>query len=327
MLIKDKIFLPVDTVEKITIADSFVVRSNKLGSGNGESKFYIGNDGETLRGFYGKSGFSDKCFFLKKDLITFLTDLKAEYLSPQLPYKKKDELPDLFYSRLKKISALPTIIWFSIKDQTQIAGPRVYINSTDENYQLIRELALPNLSYLSLLKLFSQVDGEIIYQARLFTDFMDSFGVTAHPGEAIKEIDRIEASTNLSQDQKYQTVKARVGQGKYRKQLLEECPFCPITLVSDDRLLIASHIKPWAASEQHEKIDSKNGFMFTPTIDYLFDQGFITFEDNKQLIVSPWLSKSTISRLNIKPKIIISQLPITGREKYLNYHRSIIFKG
>jgi len=86
-------------------------------------------------------------------------------------------------------------------------------------------------------------------------------------------------------------------------------------------LLIASHIKPWAASEQNEKIDPKNGFMFTPTIDYLFDSGFITFEDSKKMIISPWLSKPTIQRLNIKPKQIITHLPISGREKYLSYHR------
>lgn len=42
--------------------------------------------------------------------------------------------------------------------------------------------------------------------------------------------------------------------------------------VSDDRLLIASHIKPWAASDEKEKIDPKNGFMFTPTFDFLFDR-------------------------------------------------------
>jgi predicted restriction endonuclease len=156
---------------------------------------------------------------------------------------------------------------------------------------------------------------------------MDSFGVTEHPIDIKNEEALIEDNSFLSKDEKLQTVKARVGQGKYRKQLLEQCPFCPVTLVSDDRLLIASHIKPWAASEQAEKIDPKNGFMFTPTIDYLFDSGFITFEDNKKMVVSPWLSKPTINRLNIKPLKIIDQLPIIGRERYLNYHRNNVFKA
>lgn len=326
MLINSKEFLPIDTREKITMADSFVVRANKLGSGNGESKLYIGNEGEVLRNFYGASGFKDKCFILREDLVNFLNDLKAEYTSPQLPYKKKEELPALYFSRLKKILALPQFIWFSIEEQTQIEGSRVYINSTDANYQLIRELSLPNLSYISLMKL-SASDGEVVYYIRLFTDFMDSFGAMTHPAEIQKEEELVKENTSLSQEEKLQTVKARIGQGKYRKQLLEQCPFCPVTLVSDDRLLIASHIKPWAASEQHEKTDPKNGFMFTPTIDYLFDSGFITFEDSKKMIISPWLSKPTIHRLNIKPMRIIEQLPVIGREKYLNYHREKVFKA
>ena len=326
MLINSKEFLPIDTREKITMADSFVVRANKLGSGNGESKLYIGNEGEVLRNFYGTSGFKDKCFILREDLVNFLNDLKAEYTSPQLPYKKKEELPALYFSRLKKILALPQFIWFSIEEQTQIEGPRVYINSTDANYQLIRELSLPNLSYISLMKL-SASDGEVVYYIRLFTDFMDSFGAMTHPAEIQKEEELVKENTSLSQEEKLQTVKARIGQGKYRKQLLEQCPFCPVTLVSDDRLLIASNIKPWAASEQQEKTDPKNGFMFTPTIDYLFDSGFITFEDNKKMIISPWLSKPTIHRLNIKPMRIIEQLPVIGREKYLSYHREKVFKA
>ena len=43
MIINDKKFSPIDTVEKITIADSFVVSANKLGIAHGESKLYIGN--------------------------------------------------------------------------------------------------------------------------------------------------------------------------------------------------------------------------------------------------------------------------------------------
>ena len=42
--------------------------------------------------------------------------------------------------------------------------------------------------------------------------------------------------------------KGRNGQQKYREKLLEQCPFCPFTMVADDRLLIASHIKPWAVA-------------------------------------------------------------------------------
>lgn len=326
MQINGKFFHEVATIEKITIADSFVVRQNKLGSGNGEAKLYIGNDSETLRAFYGNRGFISKCFFLKSDLIKFLNDLRSEYKSPQLPYQNKSALPNLFDVRLDYLNTLrDQLIFYSIEDQNQIAGPRVYVNSNDDYYQLLRELPLPDLCYLSIRKL-SADDGETLFYTRLFTDYRDSFGETTHPSIIQEEDTLIEENTNLSIDERLQTVRARVGQGKYRKKLLEECPFCPVTLVSDDRLLIASHIKPWAVSSLSEKTDPKNGFMFTPTIDYLFDQGFITFEDDKKIIVSPWISSSTVSRLNLRPNSTISLLPISGREGYLAYHREAIFK-
>lgn len=51
MLINGIHYSLIDTKEKITIADSFVVRSNKIGSGNGEAKLYIGNENEENRDF------------------------------------------------------------------------------------------------------------------------------------------------------------------------------------------------------------------------------------------------------------------------------------
>lgn len=95
----------------------------------------------------------------------------------------------------------------------------------------------------------------------------------------------------------------------------------------NDRLLVASHIKPWVDSDDREKTDPKNGFMFTPTFDLLFDRGFITFTDDKKMIISPWLSKMTLSRLNIAPNKQYLMLPTKGREHYLDYHRTEIFKG
>jgi hypothetical protein len=61
-----------------------------------------------------------------------------------------------------------------------------------------------------------------------------------------QEIESLERVTDLKE--KFTQSHARIGQGKYREKLLKQCPICPITLVSDDRLLIASHIKPWAKS-------------------------------------------------------------------------------
>jgi putative restriction endonuclease len=321
ILIVNHSYKVIDTKEKITIADSFVVRQNKIGGGNGEAKLYIGQDNDETRNFFGNNGFSIPCFLLKQDLQKYLEETKIEYLKPEQPYLNKEILPNLWKDRKTKIDSLPEKIEFQVVEQSQIAGPRVYVNSDDPAYKIIRELSLPNITYISVIKLMDE-NGRLNYYFRLFADY---FGEVEHPYFIEKEKEEIQDEP-IDESEKKQLFRARVGQGEYRKKLLDMCPFCPITLISDDRLLIASHIKPWVASDDFEKLDPYNGFMLTPTFDRLFDRGFLSFTDDKKTILSPFLSNMTYSKLGISDNKIISHLPIEGREKYLEYHRSMILK-
>ena len=314
-------FNVVDTKEKITIADSFVVRQNKIGGGNGEAKLYIGQDNVETRSFFGNSGFAIPCFLMKSDLQKYLEETKVEYLKPEQPYVNKEDLPNLWLARKAKIDALPDKIEFEVIEQIQIIGPRVYVNSNDRAYRLIRELSLPNITFISVIKLLDD-DGRLFYYFRLFADY---FGEVEHPYIIEREKEEI-IDSDVPLEEKKQLIRARIGQGEYRTKLLAECPFCPITLVSDDRLLIASHIKPWALSNEIEKTDPKNGFMLTPTFDRLFDRGFLSFTDDKKTILSPFLSNMTYSKLGISDNKTIFHLPIDGRETYLEYHRNEILK-
>ena len=313
-------FAVVDTKEKITIADSFVVPANKIGSGHGESKLYLGNDNETTRTFFGGDKFALHCFLLKKDLLQYLNETKVEYLNPEQPYLESAKLPKLWIERKQKIDSLPEKIDFTLVAQAQITGPRVYAKSSDEAYQIIRELSLPNITFISAVKLLNK-RNHLEYYFRLFADY---FGDTVHPYALEEE----KKSLNEITDTKERATKtrARIGQGKYREELLSQCPFCPMTMVTDDRILIASHIKPWAKSNELEQTDPYNGLMLTPTFDYLFDKGFMSFTSDKRTILSPFLSKITYSKINLADNKIITQLPIEGREKYLEYHRNEILK-
>lgn len=310
--------------EKVTIADSFVVRSNKIGTGNGEAKLYVGNDNPELRQFFGSRPFAIKCFLLKKDLITYLEDTEVEYRYPEQPYQDRMRLPILWEERNNRIRNLnANILEFEVYEQDQISGPRIYVKSQDDNYQIIRELSIPNITYISILKLRNLITNDITFYFRLFADY---FGENEHPAIAYKEEQEILVANTIPTEKEIQLLKARRGHGKYRTQLLELCPFCPITLITDDRLLIASHIRPWAKSNDFEKTDPYNGFMLSPTFDYLFDKGFMSFTDDKRTILSPFLSKMTYSKIGINNDILINKLPIDGRENYLEYHRTNILK-
>jgi len=121
-------------------------------------------------------------------------------------------------------------------------------------------------------------------------------------------------------------IKSRIGQSFFRKSLLKSIKKCPFTNISNKSLLIASHIKPWANSDDNERLDMNNGFLFTPTYDILFDKGYISFKNDKSLIISASLDKNTIKALNLIENDRIKLLPIENRELYLEYHRDIILK-
>ena len=315
----------------MTVPDCLVVASNKLGSGHGEAKFYVSSK-EDMYNFYGGEKFVAKCFMLKKDLISYLTAIKNEYFFPSQDYAKKDKLPELWNERMNMVSTLDDVIFFKIKDQYQITGPRGYINSEDEAYQIIRKLALPLVSYVYVEKVGNEKNP--MYYWKLFVDFDAIWEKQNGPlvfQYGKKQTNRLEGYEKLLTKEKplqQEIRKARYGQGKYREQLLEQCRFCPFTMIADERLLIASHIKPWAAATDKEKVDPYNGYMLSPLYDKLFDRGFITFTENRHVILSDFISPFTWKQINLKNDTFVKALPMDDKRiEYLKFHHESVFKG
>ncbi|WP_051263615.1 HNH endonuclease [Tenacibaculum ovolyticum] len=152
---------------------------------------------------------------------------------------------------------------------------------------------------------------------------LQNFEINQDEANLLSEIDN---TNNLSQTEKSQLVKSRIGQGVFRRNLISDCNFCPITGVNDSQFLIASHIKPWRNSNNNERLNKKNGLLLTPTYDKLFDKGYISFNENKNIIVSTKISQINCERLNIVDGLNIPLLPIDGREIFLEYHRDIVLK-
>ncbi len=315
----------------MTVPDCIVVKSNKLGTGHGEAKFYVSSKDE-MYGFYGGEKFTAKCFMLKKDLIAYLTAIKNEYLTPSQEYFGKDNLPSLWQERMNMVAKLDDVIFFNIEDQYQIKGTRGYINSVDDNYKIIRKLALPLVSYIYVEKVGNE--KEPLYYWKLFVDFEAILEKKNGPmvfQYGKKQVDHLEnyvrkvkKGSNVQQEVR----KARNGQGKYREKLLEQCHFCPFTMIADERLLIASHIKPWAACDDTEKIDPYNGYMLSPLYDKLFDRGYITFTENRHVILSEFISPYTWKQIKLNNNTFISTLPMDDKRiEYLKFHHQSVFKG
>lgn len=315
----------------MTVPDCIVTRTNKLGHGHGESKFYIASKDE-MRDFYGGEKFRAKCFMLKTDLLAYMQAIKNEYFEPSQNYSQKDRFPTLWAERLAMIEQLDEVIFFDIADQYQIAGPRDYINSTDDGYQIIRKIALPLVSYIYAEKVGNEKAP--LFYWKLFVDFDAIWQRKSDPlvftyGKSKDKAEPTKTPNNKKEEENKKIVRqAREGQGKYREQLLEQCHFCPVTMISDERLLIASHIKPWAASNDTEKIDPYNGYMLSPMIDKLFDRGFITFTDSRHIVLSEFISPYTWKQIGLKNDTFYKALQMDDKRiEYLKFHHESVFKG
>ncbi|HAS6319066.1 TPA: HNH endonuclease [Vibrio vulnificus] len=116
---------------------------------------------------------------------------------------------------------------------------------------------------------------------------------------------------------------ARIGQGAFRDEVLDMWnDTCPVTSVSMPELLIASHIVPWALSDDDEKIDGYNGLPLSPNVDKLFDKGLISFSDNGEILISPSLPLETLRALGISENTLIIGLT-EEHAYYLGRHREI----
>ena len=130
-------------------------------------------------------------------------------------------------------------------------------------------------------------------------------------------------SDELTNTEIEQLVKARIGQSKFKEGLIKKECKCKLCGVTDKRFLIASHIKPWSQSDDMERLDLDNGFLFCPNHDALFDKGFITFDENGEIIISKQIDEVTKVFLNINDGI---QIRVSnGQRQYLEWHKNHVF--
>jgi putative restriction endonuclease len=159
-----------------------------------------------------------------------------------------------------------------------------------------------------------------------------------------EEIQKIETTFSLTEQQTEKLVerKIRLAQHRFAKDVLDncayQCVFCgfePRSLLTTSSLLRASHIKPWAASTSHERIDVHNGLAACPLHDAAFDQGYLTVSKELDIYRASLLQESAAKdyRADIYfGQILFKSLSLSSQAKkpdaqYLRFHRENIFKG
>lgn len=123
---------------------------------------------------------------------------------------------------------------------------------------------------------------------------------------------------------------ARIGQGKYRDDMLEKWGYCcAVTGCSIKETIIASHAKPWKDAEPKEKTNWHNGLPLSADLDALFDKGLITFDENWK-IYFPEDKTEEYRKLGVtKDMSIRDHLNDADKkevESFLKYHRKHVYK-
>jgi putative restriction endonuclease len=100
---------------------------------------------------------------------------------------------------------------------------------------------------------------------------------------------------------------------------------CRVTGVSNPEHLRASHCKPWRDSNNDERLSGENGLLLTPSIDHLFDRGFISFSAEGNLIVSPVAHRPSLERMGVRPAEVVKVGHFSeGQRRFLAYHRDSV---
>jgi hypothetical protein len=131
------------------------------------------------------------------------------------------------------------------------------------------------------------------------------------------------ADISVRETERLAIVKARVGQGVYKERVRSIESKCRITGVENPVHLVASHCKPWRDSSNEERLDGENGLLLTPSIDHLFDRGFISFENSGELIISPVAHRPSLQFMGIETEQIINVGSFSlGQKLFLDFHRN-----
>ncbi len=158
----------------------------------------------------------------------------------------------------------------------------------------------------------------------MFLGFINSDYHKRITDSIIAEIRSIEKDNTINATEKDSIVKSRIGQGSFRKDLIEYWHGCAISQCPLTWMLIASHIKPWKDADNQERLDVYNGLLLLPNYDKLFDLGYISFNRNGRIMCSRLLDnfdKDVIGLTNDMNLVKLDKRHLP----YLKYHNENCF--
>lgn len=177
----NRIFRYIDDWASIRLVDSFV-KDNKAGTGNGEASLYLGSKKDPdIFSFFGVDAFDVHCLMMRDEVLEYLESVKLEYVSHRFNYRNEVSI-DTWKQLYDEVKRLPEELHFDLtRKRLNDKTGRVYAqeltykrSNPDINkapkayaYNLIRRIAIPEVSFLMLTKMSD--DGSEMY-AKIYYD-------------------------------------------------------------------------------------------------------------------------------------------------------------
>ncbi len=234
-------------------------------------------------------------------------------------------------------------------------------HSAREEPLLFAYLASQPDRYITLYKQIMAVARDMTLAEELLPDFLQALSTQANGDELLgqddlpvgsglllagveQEVYGIEQTFRLGEllTEKLVERKIRLAQHRFAQEVLHNCGracvfcgFAPHTLPDRSGMLRASHIKPWAVSNQRERLDVHNGLVACPMHDAAFDQGYLTVDGTyhirKAMMLQESIERDNQVGLFFKDVLHVDLLLPSGAKmparKYLMYHRHHCFRG
>jgi len=293
-----------------------------------------------------ESAYNHSAFWISKSSPTHVFPLAWETAGYEID-KRGESLNEQIKQRkikfIKKVTYQSEIIraLIGLEGQASLKEILSYINKrnvlpyihTNPNWDRrvsaeLQEHCSATKSYTGVKDIFYSVEGLgkgfwglISYREEY--DFIDDFGIRPYEKRIIK---KVKENNDIGPVEKEIIIKARIGQGKFRDSLIEKYNSCIVTGIKDKRLLIASHIKPWAKCDtDQERINLENGLLLTPLYDKLFDSGLITFILDGKMFVSETISDEDKTKLMLINRDKFDLKGSNEMKTFLQYHNDVLF--
>jgi putative restriction endonuclease len=168
--------------------------------------------------------------------------------------------------------------------------------------------------------------------------------IEADVREASERWSRLRADLDERVTERLLVARARIGQHRFARDVLDNhqhrCVFCGLSIESAggraQRMLIASHIKPWRDCTSAERLDVQNGLTACPTHDVAFDTGLMTINGGLRIHVAVDLtryvhndaaSRAVFGRPPLGERLLIPPTATRPHMTYLRWHHENIYRA